>query len=190
MAETNPTPVRRPRLAAIADVFVRYGNFTFGGGNATAAVLHRELLEKRRWISVDDFTLCFGLARFTPGTNILAFCTAVGWLLRGVPGAFVALLAASVPCTLIIVLLTVAFDEIADNRWFEAGVRGAIAAAIAITVKASWSVAHPHFRSGARLRIAAIAAGAFVLYAVIGVPAIEVLLLAAGVGAVLPPVRA
>jgi hypothetical protein len=74
------TPPARPTLAAIADVFVRYANFTLGGGSLTVAVLHRELLDKRRWISDDNFTLCFGLARLTPGTNVLAFCTGVGWL--------------------------------------------------------------------------------------------------------------
>ena len=43
--------------------------------------MHRELFEKRKWISNDDFTLCFALARLTPGTNLLAFCTGWGWLL-------------------------------------------------------------------------------------------------------------
>ena len=52
----------KPGLAQIADVFTRYANFTLGGGSATVAVLHRELLDKRRWISPDDFTLCFALA--------------------------------------------------------------------------------------------------------------------------------
>jgi chromate transporter len=33
----------------------------------------------------------------TPGTNLLAFCTGIGWLLRGLSGALIALLAASVP---------------------------------------------------------------------------------------------
>ena len=48
----------RPGLAGIADVFTRYANFTLGGGNATVAVLHREIHDKRRWVSEADFTLC------------------------------------------------------------------------------------------------------------------------------------
>ncbi|WP_426265102.1 chromate transporter [Sphingomonas sp. PWP1-2] len=176
-------------MPAIADVFGRYGNFTLGGGSATVAVLHRELLEKRRWIGVDAFTLCFGLARLTPGTNVLAFCTAVGWLLRGWAGAAVALLAASVPCTLVIVVLTAAFAQAERNLWVQAAIHGAVAAAVAITARTSWTIAHPHFKPGARLRVVSIGAAAFLLYTVAGVPAIEVLLLAAVTGAVLPVAR-
>ena len=34
-----------PSLTQIANVFIRYANFTLGGGSATVAVLHRELLD-------------------------------------------------------------------------------------------------------------------------------------------------
>ncbi len=187
--ETETAPAR-PTLAAIADVFVRYANFTLGGGSLTVAVLHRELLDKRRWMSVDNFTLCFGLARLTPGTNVLAFCTGVGWLLRGWWGALVALLASSIPCTIMVVVATALFSEAEGNRWVQAGIHGAIAAAVAITVKTCWTIAHPHWKGRARPRVAVIGAAAFLLYVVAGLSAIEVLLLAASVGAVLPPVRA
>lgn len=188
-AEADPAPAR-PSLAAIADVFVRYANFTLGGGSLTVAVLHRELLGKRNWISVDSFTLCFGLARLTPGTNVLAFCTGVGWLLRGWWGALVALLAASIPCTIMVVVATALFSEAEGNRWVQAGIHGAIAAAIAITVKTCWTIAHPHWKGAARRRVAVIAAAAFLLYVAVGLSAIQVLVLAAVVGAILPPVRA
>ncbi len=136
MPKTAKVPTRlRPTLAGIADVFARYANFTLGGGSATVAVMHRELLDKRRWLSPDDFTLCFALARLTPGTNLLAFCTGVGWLLRGMAGAVVALLAASIPCAVVVVIATALFSHWQDNRWAQAAIHGAIAAAVAITVK-------------------------------------------------------
>lgn len=179
-----------PNLAGIADVFTRYANFTLGGGSATVAVMHRELLDKRQWLSPDDFTLCFALARLTPGTNLLAFCTGVGWLLRRLPGAVVALLAASIPCTVLVVVATALFSHWQDNHWAQAAIHGAIAAAVAITVKTCWTIAHPHFKGRARLRVVLVAAAAFLLYVWLAVPAIEVLLLAAAIGAVLPVARA
>jgi chromate transporter len=57
-----------------------------------------------------NFTLCFAPARLTPGTNLLAFCIGVGWILRRLPGAVVALLAGSIPCTLMVVVATALFD--------------------------------------------------------------------------------
>jgi chromate transporter len=83
----------RPTVVGIGDVFLRYGNLTLGGGSATIAVLKRQLMDRRRWIDADRFTLCFALARLTPGTNLLAFCAGIGWLLRGLSGALAALLA-------------------------------------------------------------------------------------------------
>lgn len=183
------TPTR-PGLSSIADVFVRYANFTLGGGSATVAVMHRELLDKRRWVSPDNFTLCFALARLTPGTNLLAFCTGIGWLLRRLPGAVVALLAASIPCTVIVILATALFSHWQENPWAQAAIHGALAAAVAITVKTCWTIAHPHWKGRARPRVAIVATAAFAAYVWLGIPAIYVLLLAAVVGALLPPVRA
>ena len=180
----------KPALAKIASAFARYANFTLGGGSATVAVLHRELLEKKRWIDSDNFSLCFALARLTPGTNLLAFCTGVGWLLRGMSGATIALLAASIPCTVIVVVATSLFSHWQERPWAQAAIHGAIAAAVAITVKTCWTIAHPHVRTGTRLRVAMIATAAFLLYVWGMVPAVQVLRIAAVVGALLPPVPA
>jgi chromate transporter len=69
-------------LTALAVVFARYANTTFGGGSATIAVLKEQVVAKREWISEADFDLNYALSRLTPGTNLLAFCTAVGWSTR------------------------------------------------------------------------------------------------------------
>jgi len=175
-----------PTLWQIANVFARYGNFTLGGGSATTAVLHQELVKKRHWVDDDRFVLSFALARLTPGTNVLAFCTGVGWLLRRLPGAVVALLAASIPCSAIVVALTALLSNWHDNALARAAIHGAVAAAVAITAKTGWTIAEPHFRSGARWRVIVIGAAAFGLHGVLGIPAIEVLLLAGVVGAILP----
>ena len=41
-------------------------------------VLGRELVDRLKWLARKDFELAFALARVTPGTNIIAFCAAVG----------------------------------------------------------------------------------------------------------------
>ena len=179
----------RPSLGRIGNAFARYANFTLGGGSATIAVLHREFVDRLRWVGNDDFSLCFALARLTPGTNLLAFCTGIGRLLRGTPGALVALLAASIPCSIIVAAATALFSHWQDNRWAQAAIHGAVAAAVAITVKTCWTIAHPYFKSGSRVRVIVVAAAAFVLYVWAKFPAVEVLVGAAALGAMLPPVR-
>lgn len=176
----------RPSLLRVADVFVRYANFTLGGGSATTAVIHGEVVGKRKWVSEEQFALSFALGRLTPGTNLLAFCVGIGWIVRRWAGAAIALLAASIPCTLFVVVITVLFAEWQDNAFAQAAIKGAIAAAVAITVKTVWTIAHPHFRSGNRIRVVLIGAAAFVLHGFAGVSPIDVLLLAAVIGFFLP----
>jgi hypothetical protein len=71
----------------------------------------------------------------------------------------------------------------------QAAIKGAVAAAVAITVKTVWTIAHPLFKVGNRLRVVLIGASAFVLDVLIGLSPIEVLLLAAVVGFFLPEVK-
>ena len=93
---------------------------------------------------------------------------------------------ASIPCTLIVVVATALFSEWQDNQWVQAAIHGATAAAVAITVKTCWTIARPHFKGRSRLRVVLVVTAAFVLHALLGMPAIEVLLLSAAIGALLP----
>ena len=181
--------MNQPTLSQIGSVFARYANLTLGGGSATTAVIHGEIVSRRRWVSEEQFALSFAMGRLTPGTNLLAFCVGIGWMLRRWSGAVVVLLAASIPCTLIVVAITVLFSRWQENPYAQAAIRGAVAAAVAITVKTVWTIGHPHFKHGNCLRVVLIGATAFALHAIVGLSPIEVLLLAAVAGFVLPEPR-
>lgn len=175
-----------PSLPRMANVFVRYANSTLGGGSATTAVIHGEIVGKRKWVSEEQFALSFALGRLTPGTNLLAFCVGIGWTLRRWSGAIVALLAASIPCTAMVVVLTALFSRWQENPYAQAAIKGAIAAAVAITVKTVWTVVHPHCRPGNRVRVVLIGTAAFALHVFAGLSPIEVLLIAVILGFLSP----
>src|SRR5579872_3489231 len=59
-------------------IFLRVGNLTFGGGDPTMAALQSELVHTRGWLTAEQYALIYGLARITPGTNLLAFSAASG----------------------------------------------------------------------------------------------------------------
>lgn len=182
-------PIAMPTLAQIASFFGRYANLTLGGGSATSAVMHQEIVGKRRWINDDQFGLSFALGRLTPGTNLLACCTAIGWILRGLPGAIAALLASSMPCSIMVVLLTALFSRWQEYPLAQAAIHGAVAAAVGITVKTCWTIAHPYYKPGSQLRVIAIAAAAFTLHVFVGLSPINVLLIAVAAGFILPVQR-
>jgi chromate transporter len=93
---------------------------------------------------------------------------------------------ASIPCTIIVVVLTALFDRWQNNAFAQTAIHGAIAAAAAITVKTCCTIAKPHFKGQARLRVVLVSAAAFLLNVGAKIPPIEVLLLAGAVGAFLP----
>jgi chromate transporter len=107
-------------LAKLAVVLTRHANLTLGGGSATAATMHRELVTKRNWLTEEQFTLSFALGRVTPGRNLLAFCTGFGWIIRGPVGAIVALLASSIPCAVLVAVLTALLAYWQDNELVQA----------------------------------------------------------------------
>jgi chromate transporter len=181
-----PNSTSRPRLIEIVSVFARYGNLTFGGGSATIGVLQREIETKRPWITRDQFRLCYGLSRLTPGTNLLAFCTAVGWLTRGWPGAAVALVAASLPCSLVAVAVTALFELWTRNPWAKVALHGALAAAVGIIFYTCWHLTRSNLRRSNWVRLACVLAAFIMLQSVFALAPIRVLLVAAAVGAIWP----
>src|SRR5205085_10971432 len=94
---TNIRLYEKPSLKRLTEIFFRIGNTTFGGGYVTIGMLGRELVDTRRWISVEKFDLAFAIARVTRGTNLIAFCAAIGAVICGVAGAIRALLALTPP---------------------------------------------------------------------------------------------
>jgi chromate transporter len=184
--EWVPSATTLPRLGEIAGVFARYANLTFGGGSATIGVLQHEIETKRPWITRDQFRLCYGLSRLTPGTNLLAFCTAVGWLGRGWPGAVVALAAASLPCSLIAVAVTALFEVWMRNPWVKAALHGALAAAVGIIFYTCWHLTRSSLRRSNWFRLACVLVGSIVMQRVLAIAPIRVLLVAAVVGAIWP----
>ncbi|MCC6586252.1 MAG: chromate transporter [Bryobacterales bacterium] len=175
-------PATSPSLTALASVFTRIGNFTFGGGAATTAALQREMVGRRRWLDNAQYALCYALARITPGTNLLAFCTASGWLLRGWRGALIALLAASVPACALVWFVTAVFDFWSGNRWVQIAIAGALAASVGILLAGFWLLVGPQMTRANWLRSAAVVLLAVALSVGAGLSPVLVLAISAVVG--------
>jgi chromate transporter len=169
----------------MASVFARYANTTFGGGSATIAVLKEQVLAKRGWIDEHEFELNYALSRLTPGTNLLAFCTAAGWTNRRWPGAIVALIASSIPCSILAVLVTVFYEQLQGSVWFQAALGGALASAVAIMISTAWVFAEPHVKV-APWKAAVVVPAAAALSLGIGLSPVKILLLAAVAGLAWP----
>ena len=175
----------RPSIARLVWIFLRYANFTFGGGTATTVAVDQEIVERQKLVSRDTASLSYALARLTPGTNVLAYCTGIGWKMRGFPGALSALIAASVPCSVIAVLVTVLYELLIKRPAVMIAMHGAIAAAIAVMFATGWTIIRPLRRSVTKTRLVVLTSAAFVL-SMLGISPIQILLGAALLGSLLP----
>ena len=174
-------------LRRFALLFLRVGNLTFGGGDPTMAALQRELVVSRKWITPERYALIYSLARATPGTNLLAFCTGTGWQLARWRGALAAALSASIPCAMAVVWFTYAYNLWRSNALAMSAIGGMLAAAVGMMSAASFQLVRAGWKPGNRLRAAAILAGAFWLSFVHSVPPIQVLGLGAVAGLIWRP---
>ena len=147
--------------------------------------LMRRSFGARGWMSGATHALIIAVSRLTPGTNVLAYCTAIGWRLRGWRGAAVALAAASVPSSIIIFALSAALVRLVRYPAVQAGLALGMLVACALVFSAAWHLLLPYLRGHARLRVLATIAAALALFAS-GMTPVRILLLAAAAGFVLP----
>lgn len=122
-------------------VFTRIGLLSFGGPAGQIALMHRELVEERLWISEDDFLHALNFCHLLPGPEAQQLATWIGWRLHGWRGGLAAGLLFVIPGALIILALSVLYGIAANLSWVEALFLGVKAAVLAIVVQALLRIA-------------------------------------------------
>jgi len=168
-------------LRDIAALFLRVGSTTFGGGDPSTAVLQREF-QRRRWLDAHRIGIAYGLARITPGTNMLAFCAATGWYLRRWAGSITAVLGVTIPSTVLIVLLTRVCESGDRIPWLRAALAGTIAGAVGMMAAAAFLLVRTQMSKRDWILPIAVASGAFTLSSGLTLNPIAILALAAVLG--------
>jgi chromate transporter len=156
---------------------------SFGGGEVISAMLQRELVHGRGWLTADQYGLAQSLAKVTPGTGILAFCAATAWMLRRWAGAAVAVVAASAPAAAVVVVLTWAFTTLTGSRTARTVVAAVLAAAVGMMWAAAWLIVRPQLRAATWVRTLVLVVGAFLALSRWSISPIQVLIVAAIIGA-------
>ncbi len=77
-------------LRELTQVFGRIGLFSFGGPAAQIALMHRELVETRPWLTEAQFLRALSFCMMLPGPEAMQLATYSGWRLRGIPGGLIA----------------------------------------------------------------------------------------------------
>ena len=117
--------------------FLKIGTFTIGGGYAMIPLMEQELVDRRGWMSREEFLDQLALSQSMPGVLAINMATGLGYRLRGLRGAVSAIAGNIVMPIVFILILAILFRHCRDNIYVERffmGVRPAVVALIAAPV--------------------------------------------------------
>ncbi len=97
----------------------KIGLFTFGGGYAMLALLENEFVEKRGWLSKEEFLNMLAIAESTPGPIAINSATFIGYKTAGVMGSAFATLGVCLPSFIIIYIISLFFDKFLSLKFVE-----------------------------------------------------------------------
>ena len=162
--------------AEMTRIFGRIGLLSFGGPAAQIAVMHRELVEHRPWLSEAAFLRALSLCMLLPGPEAMQLATYAGWRLRGVAGGLLAGLFFVVPGALVIAVLALGYARYGQLPLVQAAFLGIKAAVIVVVFQALHKVAAKALNGPQGWILAALS---FVALFVLGLP-FPVIILGAG----------
>ncbi|MEM9967818.1 MAG: chromate efflux transporter [Pseudomonadota bacterium] len=117
-------------------VFGRIGLISFGGPAAQIALMHHELVEKRRWLTEETYLRALSLCMLLPGPEAMQLATYAGWRLRGTPGGILAGLLFVLPGALVIALLALLYALYGQLPLVQAAFLGIKATVVVIVFQA------------------------------------------------------
>lgn len=171
-----------PTLADLVRAFARIGLLGFGGPAAQIALMHRIVVDEKRWLGEARFLHALNFCMLLPGPEAQQLATYTGWLARGVTGGLVAGLLFILPGALVMMGLSALYAFHADLAWVQGVFYGVKCAVIALVVQALIRIAHRALKTGA---LRAVALAAFLALFLFALPFPLVILAAAVVGLVL-----
>ncbi|OSP55630.1 chromate transporter [Pseudoruegeria sp. SK021] len=96
-------------LRELVRVFLRIGLLSFGGPAAQIAVMHRELVEERRWLTEDQYLGALSFCMLLPGPEAMQLVTYAGWRLRGTLGGLIGGLLFVLPGAAVMALVSLCY---------------------------------------------------------------------------------
>lgn len=125
-----------PPFSEFLRVFGRIGLISFGGPAGQIALMQKELIDDRGWVSEERFLRALNFCHLLPGPEAQQLATWIGWRLHGLKGGLAAGLFFVLPGALVMLGLSILYAFAADLAWFEALFVGIKAAVLAIVVQA------------------------------------------------------
>jgi len=150
------TPVL-PTLGEATRVWARIGLLSFGGPAGQIALMHRELVEQRRWIGEQRFLHALNYCMLLPGPEAQQLTVYIGWLLHRTAGGLIAGLLFILPGALVMLALSIFYVLWRQVPVVDAAFFGIKAAVLAIVLEALFRIARRALKNSLMYAVAALA---------------------------------
>lgn len=137
-AQTEPIQISLPRFCSY---FLWLGTTGFGGPIALAGYMQRDLVERRRWVTKEDYMEGLALAQLAPGPLAAQLAIYLGYLRAGTLGASLVGLAFIGPSFLMVLAISAAYVRFGGLPWMQPAFYGIGAAVVAIIARSAWKLA-------------------------------------------------
>ena len=117
-------PPGHPRPASLSDLFISFTLLALQGFGGVMAVVQRELVERKRWLTQEEFIEDWAVAQIMPGPNVVNLSLMIGGRYFGLAGALTALAGLLAAPLVVVLTLAVLRDRFADNAAVAGALRG------------------------------------------------------------------
>lgn len=123
-AQTTPDtpPLQHPQSKT--DLFISFTWLALQGFGGVLAVVQRELVEKKRWMTREQFVEDWAVAQIMPGPNVVNLSMMIGGRYFGLPGALAALAGMLTAPMVLVLLLAALYGSVADSAVAQNALRG------------------------------------------------------------------
>jgi chromate transporter len=186
MNSTPPDLADHPRPRSLTDLFVSFTLLALQGFGGVLAVVQREMVDRKRWLTQEEFIEDWAVAQIMPGPNVVNLSLMIGGRYFGVPGALAALAGLLAVPLVLVLLLAVLHARFADNAPVAGALRGMAAVCAGMIGAAGLRLAGALKKNPLPLPwCIALSAAGFILVALLKCPLAWVLFGLGGLGCVL-----
>jgi len=146
-----------PTLGEAFKYWLKLGFISFGGPAGQIAMMHQELVEKRRWISEHRFLHALNYCMLLPGPEAIQLAIYIAWLLHGTLGAIVAGVLFFLPAFVLLSALAAIYLAFGDVPLVAGVFYGIKPAVVAVVLFAAWRIGSKAIKNETLAAIAVLA---------------------------------
>ena len=145
---------RLPTLGEATRIWAKIGFLSFGGPAGQIALMHKELVEERRWIGEDRFLHALNYCMLLPGPEAQQLAVYIGWLMHRTIGGLIAGLLFILPGALVMLGLSILYVTWRHVPLIDGVFFGVKAAVLAIVIEAGLRISRRALKTGAMVGVA------------------------------------